>query len=426
MTRNSLTILLILFLTALCGQPLTSQNKDIEALRKQRKELQVLINLTSKQLKKTQKDERNSLKKLNTLQKNLAERKKLINNYTQEIKTIQRKIKTLQHEKKQLEEKLNHVKDDYTKLIQNTQHSQNRYNKLMFVLSAHNFNQTWRRIRYIQTFTKHREQQAKEIQKLTTDINLKNDSLIAHKTVQEEAKKAKQIETEKLIQAQKEEKKFLTNLQSREKELSTNFQAQQRQRDNIDKKINQVIAEEIRKEKERKRKIAARKQKKQQDNKKTATKQDNKTRQYTTPTEDNILTGGFANNKGKLPRPITQGYISSKFGKQTHPLFKHVKINNRGIYFQAPAGSNARAVFDGIVTRRFSLPGSGNAIIIQHGNYRTVYGNLTSIYVKEGDKIKAKQPIGRIYTDETTGNAELQFQLWHNSTLLNPETWIKK
>ena len=142
--------------------------------------------------------------------------------------------------------------------------------------------------------------------------------------------------------------------------------------------------------------------------------------------EENLLAGGFANNRGRLPWPVDRGTISGRFGTQPHPELKHVTINNKGTYFRSPSGTNARAVYDGVVTRRFTLPGSGSAVIIQHGTYRTVYGNLSNVYVREGDRVSAKQSIGQIFTDTESGQAELQFQIWSGSSMVNPEGWITR
>ena len=143
--------------------------------------------------------------------------------------------------------------------------------------------------------------------------------------------------------------------------------------------------------------------------------------------EETLLSGNFERNRGRLPWPTSNGFIRGHFGIQQHPVLTHVTTNNKGIYIQTPSGSNARAVYDGIVTQRFSIPGSNNAVIIQHGNFRTVYANLTQIFVKEGDKVSAKQAIGRIYTDDENGNkTELYFQVWKDRNLQNPENWISR
>lgn len=143
--------------------------------------------------------------------------------------------------------------------------------------------------------------------------------------------------------------------------------------------------------------------------------------------EETLISGNFAANQGRLPWPTSNGFISGHYGVQAHPVLKHVTTNNKGVYIQTPSGSNARAVFEGTVTQRFSIPGSNNAVIIQHGDYRTVYANLTSIYVNVGDKVSAKQSIGKIYTDDDNDNkTELYFQIWKGRGLLNPESWIAR
>ncbi|OIP81431.1 MAG: hypothetical protein AUK44_10025 [Porphyromonadaceae bacterium CG2_30_38_12] len=143
--------------------------------------------------------------------------------------------------------------------------------------------------------------------------------------------------------------------------------------------------------------------------------------------EETLISGNFAANQGRLPWPTANGFISGHFGIHEHPVLKHVTTNNKGIYIQTPAGTNARAVFDGVVTQRFTIPGTNNAVIIQHGEYRTVYANLTDIYVNVGDKVSAKQSIGRVFTDSDNDNkSELYFQLWKGRTLMNPESWIAR
>jgi len=143
--------------------------------------------------------------------------------------------------------------------------------------------------------------------------------------------------------------------------------------------------------------------------------------------EETLLSGNFERNQGRLPWPTSNGFISGHYGVQPHPVLKHVTTNNKGVYIQTPSGSSARAVFEGVVTQRFSIPGSNNAVIVQHGNYRTVYANLTQIFVREGDHVSAKQAIGKIYTDDENDNkTELYFQIWNGRNLQNPESWIAR
>ena len=136
------------------------------------------------------------------------------------------------------------------------------------------------------------------------------------------------------------------------------------------------------------------------------------------------MAGNFEANKSRLPWPVERGAITGRFGKQKHPVLQHVEIDNKGIYIQTTSGSNARCVFDGVVSSVFSVPGSNNTVIVKHGNYRTVYANLTTLYVKTGDSVKTKQNLGKIFVDED--KTELYFQLYKNFDLQNPEAWLTK
>ncbi len=413
--KNSIIRILIVVLVAFIGQLAFSQNTSIKKLRKQRKEIQQLINLTNKQLLQTQRNEKNILKKINTLQNNLADRKELIKNYNKEIKLVNTRINQLEKEKKELEQKLAPLKKDYRQLTQSTQVQRNSYSKLIFLFSAKTFDQTWRRFRYLQEFTEYRKEQLKGIQEVKNAIDKKTDSLNSNKKEILLLVEAKKQEREKLNKAKIRQKKYLTSIQQKEKKLSIEFKKQVKKRDKIDKKIASVIREEIRISKKRR----ASKRKK-------TNRIRRRTRTTTYKTENNRFSTNFSKNRGKLPWPVSRGYISGRFGKHKHPTFRHVTINNKGTYFKSPRGSSAIAIFEGVVTRCFSLPGSGNAVIVQHGKYRSVYGNLNKIYVRVGQKVKAKQPIGQIYTDEEKGYSELLFQVWEETALQNPEKWIRK
>ncbi len=465
-------ILILTIFSCICTCGFQAQSQTVEQLRKQRKEIQERINATNKLLQKTLKDEKASKSKLNTLQRNLTDRRKLINTYNSEINVLDNQIGQLTSERTALEKQLEVLKQDYAKLIQNTQMNRSSYSKLMFLLSAQNFDQTLRRARYLREFADYKKVQVNQIEDVKKQIELKTDSLDHSKNNKVNALKTKEIETAKLKKEEGEEKVLLGELQKQEKKLTEEYRTHQRRRDQIDNRIQQVIAEEIRKAEAKRKAEEARKRaeeikrkaeqarlaeelaKKNAAKKSTGTTTSG-TKQTTTATaspetkpvetaaapksapktsetvsaqtrEESLLAGGFANNRGRLPWPVDRGVISGRFGTQPHPELRHVTINNKGTYFRSPSGTNARAVYEGIVTRRFALPGSGSAVIVQHGSYRTVYGNLSSVYVREGERVSAKQAIGKIFTDEESGQAELQFQIWSGSSMLNPEGWITR
>ncbi len=416
--RNKIIQILFFIFLITFNQTIFSQNRSVTELKKQRREIQKLINLTDKQLRKTKQKEKNILKKINVLEGNLTARKELIKNYNKEINLVQRKINKLENEQKELEIKLKGLKKDYAKLIQSTQIQQNKYSKLLFLLSAETFYQTWRRLRYLREFTDYKQEQLLEIKAVQEELSNKSDTLNFNKKGLKKLLKTKRIEHNKLYLTQKREKTFLTSIRKKEKKLSKEFQNQVSKRAVIDRRIEKIIKEEIRKEAKRKR-IKKRNQRKSKVSKRPI--------KSVKPTiHDTKLSKNFAQNRGRLPWPVSRGYISKRFGKHKHSTFRNVTINNKSTYFKASKGATARAVFEGVVTRRFSLPGSGNAVILQHGKYRTVYGNLTKIYVNVGDKLKVNQPIGMIYVDEEKGYAELLFQIWKGTILQNPELWIRR
>jgi septal ring factor EnvC (AmiA/AmiB activator) len=349
-------------------------------------------------------------------------------------------------EKSALKEQIARLKADYAELVRKTQTNQDFYSKLMFVMSGKTFNQTLRRLRYLQEYSTYRKQQTVKIQEVAQNIELKNDSLNLYKNRQLNIARQKVAETDKLSQDKKKENQTVSELTKKQKELQKEIDKQQKKANELNTKIENLIAQEIARaeakrkaEAERKARQASRNAKPKSNNApQTAAKSSSNTSAATEKTattssvsaltsEESLLAGGFVKNQGRLPFPTERGFIRGHFGVQPHPVLSHITTNNKGVYIQTPNGTNARAVFEGVVTQRFSIPGNNNAVIVQHGNYRTVYANLTDIYVKVGDKVKAKQTIGKIFTDDESDNkTELYFQVWRDKSILNPESWLAK
>ena len=201
-------------------------------------------------------------------------------------------------------------------------------------------------------------------------------------------------EQENLARDERKQKKMLQELQKKEKDLLAQQKKQQKRMNELNKKIDELINKDV---------------------KRTAS---------TLTKEEKLLAGGFEKNQGRLPWPTEKGFISGQFGIQQHPTLAHVTVNNRGIYIQTTSGSNARSVYEGEVSAIFVSDGQ-NVVIVKHGNYRTVYSNLTTLYVKTGDKLTAKQKIGKIYTDPDNDNrTELFFQVRRDTDVLDPSLWL--
>jgi Membrane-bound metallopeptidase len=390
-------------------------------LEKQRREALEQIEITNKLLDETKKSQSSSLNKLNILNKNINERKKLITNMSGEINLLDREVARLNRESQNLNKKLNELKADYARLIDETRYKDNAYTKIMFVLSAEDFQQSFRRFRYLHEFTEYRKNQVKEIEQTKTLIALKTDSLAKNKTQKSEVLKQQEKENETLAKDRQKETTLYKALDKEKTKLQADIKAQQKKATQLNNKIDQLIAEEIRKAEERAKAQQAQTTTAKKDPEQKGSENIELTK------EQKLISGNFEANKGRLPWPVAKGFISGHYGKQKHPVLQYVTVDNKGIYIQTTANSDARAVFDGVVTQCFSVPGSGNAIIIAHGDYRTVYSNLSDIYVKANDKVKAKQAIGKIFTDSESDNkTELYFQVRKGMTLLNPEVWITR
>lgn len=397
-----------LMLLCMTFTPVFAQSvKDLENQRK--KTLQQLAN-TGKLLNETKKNEKVTLNKLNIINRNIADRKQLITNIGTEITAINLQMDSLNMQKYELEQQLAVLKADYARLISETHYTQNRHlAPLLFVLSADSFDKMYRRIRYLQEFADYRKQQARQIENIQNEITIKNQILEENRLNKQEILQLKERENEKLVGDQRKQSKMLNELKKKESQLKAKQKQQQKKADELNRQIEKLIAAEIEKSKK----------------KQTGTTSTSNVQQLTK--EEALIAGNFEKNKGRLPWPVEKGYISGKYGVQPHPVLEHVTINNKGIHIKTNSNSDARAVFEGEVTQCFSIPGSNNAVIIRHGNYRTVYANLTSIYVKVGDKVTPKQKIGRIYTDpEDDNNTELQFQVWRDKSTENPSLWLAR
>ncbi|MDD4427290.1 MAG: peptidoglycan DD-metalloendopeptidase family protein [Paludibacter sp.] len=417
--------ILIIFVTLLTLTVAVGQT--IKELEEQRKNALKRLETTSKVLSETKKTQRTSLNKLNIINKSISQRKALINNINKEISVLDNEITKLNAETRKLERELEIYKADYANMVKEAYINRSVYSKLLFLLSAESFDQSFRRLRYMQEYSEYRKEQMRKIENTKLEIAKKTEQLGQHKKTQVEIKNQKNTEQQKLIVDQKKENSVYANLKKKERTLQSDLKKQQRIANDLNRKIEALIAEEVRKAEEKRRAEEQAKRGKGTDSKEPATTPRTSEKGYAMTKEEKLISGNFAANAGRLPWPVERGFISGKYGIQPHPTLKYVTTNNKGIYIQTPVKTDARAVFDGIVTQRFSVPGSNNGVIIQHGQYRTVYANLTNIYVRIGQKIKAKQSIGQIYTDpESDNKTELFFQIWKDRTILNPESWIAR
>lgn len=368
---------------------------NVKELQQQQRKLQEEIEQTNKMLKQTKRDESATMNKLQLIGQNIKTQRKLINTLDREITALNREMRRLNGKRDSLQHVLEQYKADYAHLVRETHYARMQQSPLLFLLSSDSFQQLARRARYLQEFAEFRRQQVARIENTQAEIDLQNELLRTNKNDKQEALSSRKREQDNLQRDERKQKNMLTQLKSKEKTLNKQIQQKQKKVAELNKKIDDMV-----------RKQAA--------TKTTLTK------------EQQLVAGGFEANQGRLPWPVEKGMISGHFGKQQHPVYQHVTIDNKGIYLQTTAGSKARAVYKGEVTSCFMVAGT-YAVIVQHGNYRTVYSNLSKLAVKQGDKVEPKQSIGTIYTDaEEDQKTELYFQIYKDRDILNPELWIAK
>ena len=370
---------------------------SVKDLQKKQKKLQQEIEHTNKMLKQTKKDETATMNKLQLIGKNIQNQKKLIRTLDSEIVALNNEMNQLRSTRDSLQNVLERYKNDYAQMIRASHFARVQQSPLLFLLSSDSFQQLARRARYLQEFAHFRQGQVRRIESTQAQIDEQNNLLKANKNDKMTALSSRKREQENLKRDERKQQSMLNQLKSKEKDLNKQLKQQQKRVAELNKKIDDIIR-----------------------------KQTEKASKTTLTKEQKLLAGGFEANKGRLPWPVEKGMISGHYGKQQHPVYSHVTIDNKGIYIQTTAGMKARAVYKGEVTSCF-LVGGTYAVIVQHGNYRTVYSNLSKLNVKQGDKIETKQAIGTIFTDpEQDQKTELYFQIYKDRNILNPELWITK
>jgi septal ring factor EnvC (AmiA/AmiB activator) len=392
---------------------------SVQELERQRKAVLEDIELTSKLLNETSASAKNSLNRLNLLSQQLLSRKKIVSLLEQEIAAINTKIKTMGDDISVLDKDLAKTKDNYAKSMQNRQqeHRTAQY-KMLLILSAENLSQSYRRMRYLREYSNWQKDEAGRIVK-------KQEEIVRRKAELEDSRKEKQEllvqrgeENKKLEEEEQLQQKEVRELGKKQKDLQKQLQENKKQADALNKQIENLIVEDI--------KDSGKKAPASTSDRASGPSSSKPATGYVMTESEVHLSKDFAGNKGKLPFPLTGRYaIVSSFGRHQHQELSNVKTNNSGIDIQTTANAEARAIFKGIVTRVFVMPGYNQNVIIRHGDYLTVYSNLSEVYVKAGDVVTTRQTIGKIFTDREKGNETiLHFQIWKERTKLNPATWI--
>lgn len=423
--------ILFLVIVMLCISNGYAQNR--KELENKRKQNQKEIEYTNALIKKTRLEKKNSMNQLLVLNKKISVREELLNNMQSEIQYLDNRIRMLLAKLDSLENDLKKIKKVYAQMIVFAYKTRSTYDKLIFVLSADNFNKSYRRLRYLQYYGEYRQKQMEQI--ITTKTEIKNilEQLKEKKNQKEQLKS--EIEKEKLALSRDKEEQIhvLNSLKKQESELLKKLNNQKKADKQLQESIKALIAEEMKKareEAERKAKESAAKKAKKKTENKNISEKSNKsnsiTKEFMLTPEEQLVNDKFEANKGRLPWPTERGVILSSYGEHEHPVLKGVKVRNDGIYISTLPGTKVRAVFDGEVSKVLAIPGKNKIVIIKHGNFFTVYANLSNVIVQPGQKIKTKQIIGTASTDPDEDKTFVELQIWNGNIKMNPELWISK
>jgi septal ring factor EnvC (AmiA/AmiB activator) len=347
----------------------------------------------------------------------ITTRQELIKTNEKQAKLLSDDIYTNQIKINQLNKDLNLLKEDYAKMIVKSYKSRSEQSRIMFLLSSDNFLQAYKRAQYMKQYSSYRKSQGVEIQKKQEELGVFNEKLAVQKKEKVKIIQEQEKEKELLEKERQEQQKLANSIKKDLRKITADIKKKQQETKDIDRKIQKMIRDAI---------AAANKKTSKSTGTKTTSKGTStaESTKIVLDTEGKIASDNFKANKGQLPWPVEKGFVSLRFGSQPHPLEKSLTINSNGVEITTDTGAHARAVFSGTVMLVQVLSPVNKAVMIQHGDFITVYQNLETVTVSKGDKVSTKQSLGRIHTSDGNNKTAMKFSVLQNDSFLNPQSWI--
>ena len=395
--RCALAGLLLVWLLAGLAMPAQAQTSR-QSLEKERKVNLAKIKEAESILKQTATQKKNTIGQLSAINRQIEVRQDLIRSISREIKILEEEIAELNAVVTALNDDLEGLKAEYASMLLNTQRKNTSTNRLSYLFTATSFNQFLLRVKYLEQYSKARQNQARQISWLSDHLSKQSQEQELKKSEQKQLLSDKIDENKNLLALKGKQNKIIKNLSSREKELKKELADRKKANEKLDK----VIADLVRKELERNR---------------------NTDPNSSIAIDLTQVSERFEKSRTRLDWPVTSGFISSRFGKQPHPVLKGIQIENRGVDIQTNKNEKVRSVYDGVVASVAFVPGMNNVVLLKHGQYFTLYARLKNVSVKKGQQVAANETLGEVYTD-ADGISELQFQVWRNSQKLDPQKWL--
>ena len=400
--RFTLILFLLTFMLHFSG---FSQSKKQQELEERRRELTREIQQIGALLFEGKKEQKSVLSVVEDLDFKIKVRKNLISITNQQANLLTREINTNQTKISRLRVRLKALKADYAQMIVKSYKSRSDQSKLMFLLSSTNFQQAYKRLQYIKQYADYQKLQAELIKTETAKMQELNIELVTQKknkqTLIEENKMAKSV----LDQERMQQNILISDIKNNLSKFTAQLKTKQRESNKIDKEIRKIIQAAIAASNKKAGKSA-------------------KSKVFSLTPEQKILAANFTSNKGKLPWPVAKGVVKLRYGNNPSPIDRSLTIKSNGVRIATNKGEEVRAVFEGVVQGIMTPKNGNNTIMVRHGNYITVYKNLSKFYVQKGDKVTTKQVIGEVITNKASGETILSFGIYKDSATQNPSQWI--
>jgi septal ring factor EnvC (AmiA/AmiB activator) len=408
-----------------------SQSSQQEKLEQRKAEIQREIRENEKMLKNVKSKEKSAMNVF-LIQKNKIRLKEtLINTTEKQTKLLANDMYINQMKINKLNKELAVLKVDYARMIVKSYKSRSEQSRAMFILSSENFLQAYKRAQYLKQYTSFRKNQGEEIKSKSTQLVTYNDKLKGQKVAKQKLLVENRKEKEGLVKEKQEQEKLVNLIKKDKNRIVSDIRKKQRESKTIDKQIDRLIREAIAEanrkaalEKAKARALASNSGASKKEVAAEAAKESVSSSRIELTPEDKLIADNFKANRGSLPWPVEKGFISLGYGDQAHPIYNTLVIHNSGVEITTNEGANARAVFGGEVASIMVLSPVNKAVMIQHGDYFTIYQNLSSVSVSKGDKISIKQNLGRVRTNGDTGKTIIKFLLLQNTTYTNPQGWL--
>ena len=384
-----------------------SQEEDRQRrLEEQKARLQEEIRQKELQLGMQRKKEKDVSKIVANQKEKIGLQLKLIRTTEKQKKVLGNSMYINQVKVNQLKKDLQILKEDYAEMIEKSYKSRSEQSRAMFILSADNFLQAYKRAQYMKQYSTFRKMQGEEIKDKTSQLETYGAKLSVQKKEKEKLIAESEKEKQDLEKERLEQERLLNSIKKDKKKIIAEIRKKQKESRAIEKQIERLIREAI---------AAA--------NKKSGNAS-NTTTFVLTP-EAKEMANDFRSNRGRLPWPVEKGALTKRFGRQPHPLEPSIMIESSGVEISSERGAQARAVFNGEVSDVQMAPNGTATVVIRHGDYLTTYSNLSNVSVGKGQKVSTKQAIGSIHYNSFTGKAVLKFLIYQNTNKLNPQSWIK-